>query len=46
VTPDEFQKVLLRKGGDFLQLEDLEKSYRRKNRDKNKKRGRKNQYYT
>ena len=46
VIPEEFLRIMARKGGDFLQFDDhMDKSYRR-TRDKNKKRGRKNQYYT
>ncbi len=44
VFPEDFARILSRKGGDFLQMDNFDHTYRRKG--KNKKRGRKNQYYT
>lgn len=46
VSPEEFAKVISRKGGDFFQFDALEKNPYTRTREKNKKRGRKNQYYT
>lgn len=45
VNPEEF-RVITRKGVDFITLDGAEQSMYRKRKDKNKKRGRKNQYYT
>jgi hypothetical protein len=45
VNPDDFDKVLSRKGGDFVQF-DTNNDPVGKKKGKNKKRGRKNQYYT
>ena len=46
VNPDDFDKVLSRKGGDFVQFDNDNSSTTSKKKGKNKKRGRKNQYYT
>ncbi len=45
VTPDDFAKIISRKG-DFLLLDGPENFSARKKRGPNKRRGRKNQYYT
>lgn len=47
VIPDEFGRIITRKGVDFLSIEGPDgQNTQRRRKDKNKKRGRKNQYYT
>ncbi len=46
VNPDDFDKYLSRKGGDFVQFDQATSDTSTTKKGRNKKRGRKNQYYT